>query len=274
MPAKSVKAASPPEAGRTCIFCGSGSLTKEHVWSSWIDPLIRKASNTGRDEYKYAVGPGDSVPRVVSKRSVPEATIDKQMKVVCAPCNNGWMSDIENTVKDFMTLLITGKPCDLDIFAQRQIANWMTLKMMVAEQNDIENKVTTLEQRIAFKDHRAIPAQTNIYIARCGTGGWESAYWRIAEAISDSLENRPDGKNTHSVTFGIGQLLMHASHTSMPNLNLGLVVNDPTLIFQIWPIKQSIVRWPPRRALLPAEARVLADTLSRLSSSPGTRRVP
>jgi hypothetical protein len=178
---------------RTCIFCGSGSLTKEHVWSSWSEPLIRNAANVGRNEDGYTVSPGEVRPKLVSRREIPEAAIDKQMKVVCGACNNGWMNDIESAARPIMTLMISGSSCDLDVFAQRQVANWVTLKMMIAEQNESGNVVTSLQQRDHFKGRRAIPGQTNIYIAKCGEGGWESAYWRITETVSDSLENGPSG---------------------------------------------------------------------------------
>jgi hypothetical protein len=256
---------------RVCIFCGASGLTKEHVWPKWAEPLLKPNISVPRNDENWIGTPGNLLRKLVSRREIPESTVEKQTRVVCGSCNNGWMSIIEEGSKDILTLLIQGIACELDLIAQRRIANWVTLKMMVAEQNEGNNSVTTFDQRTAFKNQRTIPERMNIYLAQCGTDGWESACLRNVHTISDSPDDRPVGPNIHSMTMGIGQVLVHAAHSTSPVLNPQLAVNIDGLVLQVWPIKMPLVRWPPKRALAYIEARTLATTLSRLSSSPNVR---
>jgi len=73
---------------RKCAFCGGkAKLSGEHLWSAWIRNLFP-------DEEKF-----------VFRRQFADAPIakwwesknlDPTAKVVCEPCNNEWMSELEN----------------------------------------------------------------------------------------------------------------------------------------------------------------------------------
>jgi hypothetical protein len=47
---------------------------------------------------------------------------------ICATCNNGWMSRLENLTKPFLLLLIRGEQCQITDAVRRQIAAWVQLK--------------------------------------------------------------------------------------------------------------------------------------------------
>jgi hypothetical protein len=259
---------------RICIFCGSGKLSKEHIWPSWANSLLAPKSPVNRIETRLAVSPGDTSPREVYRRDVPEPTIDKQIRIVCEPCNNGWMSRIEQACKDVITSLILGKPVTLDVISQRLVVNWAVLKLIVCEQNDPTNLVTTPEIRTAFKDGRTIPTRARVYIARCGQGGWESSVWRHADTIGARDQPRPGSMNVQAMTLGIGELLVHMVHSTTPVFEPALDHRKSGLVEQIWPTDKAVIIWPPKRRLTPAEASRIAHTLQRMNSIPGFDRLP
>src|SRR5947209_2968245 len=75
-------------AKRPCAFCpdNEAKLTGEHLWSDWTNNILPKKpfliTRFGRDGVK--VGQHKS------------QKLNIKVPVVCARCNNGWMSDVEN----------------------------------------------------------------------------------------------------------------------------------------------------------------------------------
>jgi hypothetical protein len=77
-----------------CVFCGTTTekITKEHVFPDWISELF------GRE-------PGGTAEMVESDGSIqafPTVPFQQQVRVVCKPCNEGWMADLESDVKGFL----------------------------------------------------------------------------------------------------------------------------------------------------------------------------
>lgn len=264
--------AQPARPPRICIFCGSGSLSKEHIWPNWANALLTPTTPVNRIETRLALSPGEDSPREIYRRDIPEQTIEKQLRIVCEPCNNGWMSGIENACRDLITLLIEGKPIKLDVISQRLIATWAVLKLMICEQNDPTNIVTTQEMRTAFMNNRTMPSRLRVYIARCGQGGWQSSLWRHADTIGRPDQPRPDGINVQAMTLGIGQLLIHVVHSTTDVFEPVLEHGNSGLVEQIWPTTKAIIDWPPRRRITPAEANHIAHTLQRMKDMPGFER--
>jgi hypothetical protein len=71
---------------KECAFCAStADMSLEHVIGDWISKCL----------------PGDKILTRTDNGKVsswPASTINWTAKVVCEPCNNGWMSDLENDV--------------------------------------------------------------------------------------------------------------------------------------------------------------------------------
>lgn len=60
--------------------------------------------------------------------------LDTVVNTVCAPCNNGWMSTVEDTARPHITRMIEGRaaPERLDEAAQRAMATWIALRTLVS----------------------------------------------------------------------------------------------------------------------------------------------
>ena len=103
---------------RQCIFCGGGGLTNEHAWPQWIlneqDPFGIVVESDG-EHVRTLVGPKAAI----------------KLKVVCAACNNGWMSDLEAKAKPVLGPLIDGQRSRLGLPEQALLNICLTKTAMV-----------------------------------------------------------------------------------------------------------------------------------------------
>lgn len=95
---------------RMCLFCGeylSSGRSQEHVFPQWLlDELSIRAEQVSA---VHIFQPEDPVSdaRVISKRSLTLENVREGR--ICADCNNGWMSDLENGCKEVLLDLIHGR---------------------------------------------------------------------------------------------------------------------------------------------------------------------
>jgi hypothetical protein len=78
---------------RVCAFCPqTANLTGEHLFAGWIDRLLTKTTShyvfTERDPINSSV------------RRFGGRHLNRTFKCVCADCNNGWMSGIDNAARN------------------------------------------------------------------------------------------------------------------------------------------------------------------------------
>ena len=59
-----------------------------------------------------------------------------RLRVVCASCNNGWMSDLQQEAKPHLLPLIKGETYLLHRNDQKTLAAWIAMFAMVAEHVD------------------------------------------------------------------------------------------------------------------------------------------
>jgi hypothetical protein len=72
-----------------CIFCSrEAKLTGEHIWSAWIGRLLAPHTSGFNFSY-YDTQTGE-------RREWSQPTMDQKTKLVCKPCNEGWMSKVED----------------------------------------------------------------------------------------------------------------------------------------------------------------------------------
>ena len=154
------------------------------------------------------------------------------------------------------------------------LAQWVALKIMVAERNHPEIAVTPQEERSRFKDTLEVPGNYRIWIAKCGTGGWETRYVRRAATIGKSPIVTPQHrfKNIHSVAFGIGDLFVLAIYTTVDGvLNSNPIESEA--VVRIFPVLGPR-NWPPPRSFTVSEADAAANTFDRLFNAPNVHWVP
>jgi hypothetical protein len=256
-----------------CIFCEGGGLSKEHFWPDWASSLLPHYPDNRHVEGLFTSAQARWVkPPEVRSRQGHSWT--KTIRAVCKGCNNAWMSELEEAVKPILTPLIATQPHELTTQAMGTLAQWVALKIMVGERNHPELAVTPQEDRARFKATLQVPLNFRIWIAKCGTGGWETRYFRRAATIGKSPIVTPQHrfKNIHSVAFGIGDLFVLAIYTTVDGiLNANPIESEA--VVRIFPTVGSC-NWPPKRSFTVGEADAAANILDRLFRAPNVRWVP
>jgi hypothetical protein len=245
-----------------CIFCGEGNLSKEHFWPEWASPLLPKYPDNRHVEQLFTTQ-RTALVKPPDVRSRQGQSWTRKIRVVCRTCKNGWMSALENAAKPILTPLIATQPHTLTVDSIAVLSRWIALKIMISERNHPEIAVTLPEDHARFRSTLEIPPDFRIWIAQCGTGGWETGYIRHAATVSKSPIVTPDHRfrNIHSVAFGIGDLFVWVIQTTVPGtLNSGSIT--PELLVPLFPVLGP-VNWPPARCLYPAEATRFAGRLDR-----------
>jgi hypothetical protein len=91
---------------RECAFCPStAKISGEHIWSAWMEQFFtgEKVFTNFMDDFV--------LPAKSTRKIWKEGKLNWKAYVVCEPCNNGWMSDIEKwRAKPAMTDLIKDMP--------------------------------------------------------------------------------------------------------------------------------------------------------------------
>ena len=97
-----------------CMFCREKATTKEDVWPLWLMKRF----------------PTSSMGRIDAERGGQKLgnwlTAKPRLKVkwLCASCNNGWMSTLENETKPVLESILDDKSKELYAPAQLTIARW------------------------------------------------------------------------------------------------------------------------------------------------------
>jgi hypothetical protein len=83
---------------KTCIFCGNSGGSREHIFAQWLIECME--AQPLKIFSAFIDGTGK-----VSQR--PQQTLNNFVtRAVCAECNNGWMSELEQWFKHHMSELV------------------------------------------------------------------------------------------------------------------------------------------------------------------------
>jgi hypothetical protein len=159
----------------TCIFCGptTEQLTGEHIYSEWITEKLRKVGITFAIYETNSQQPRAQTPGGHGLYTRKIRGLHVKHPVVCAPCNNEWLSTVEQKyLSPFFFDLIQGKS-DVRLNSDEQVilAFWLVRLAMVIEFRGKKSTSTltffTQSERESFRnDELLVPEQTWIWIGR------------------------------------------------------------------------------------------------------------
>jgi hypothetical protein len=237
-----------PAVPRACIFCGGLPLTKEHVLSHWLSPLIRTAMLNYRSIDSY-IGAGgvDSAPRMRSGH--PSS---RRVRCVCGSCNNGWMSSIVDAAKPIVVRLVKGESCRLTAEDQAKLAAWISTAVIVSEFENREHVTIPKHHRDWLWTTHTVPSDWKIWIGDYKREKWVPEWIHHRFSVTGPDE-RPPNKgeegplNTQTTTYVVGKLYIHAlsSGVSGGALDWRFQGRDLRILRQIWPASEYGVMWPP-----------------------------
>jgi hypothetical protein len=230
---------------RYCIFCGGAGLTKEHIWADWLKKYIPKDMPSYSES--HAIVHRTRIDENKKVRSGDPRS--RRLKVVCAKCNNGWMSRLQERAKPILLPLILGKPTVLSEEGQRISATWATMAIMVAEFFDPKKVAISQDERFLLRVREIPPMNWKIWIAHFRRGDWAGLWVHNLFPIDpDSSKPYPEDEgiprpNTQTTTFVVGELYIHALSSAIEEL-LPMIPDKWNLLSQIWPNQSPPIHWP------------------------------
>jgi len=147
-----------------CCFCNGPGLTKEHIWPDWAADLLPDSGSYFRAKIRGGGGlsPGGSVEGHWSRQGAVKTI---RLRVVCKPCNSGWMGDMEQAVKPILKPMLNDKQISLSRDNQQTLAQYFAMKAMVADLSRPPYAFTENERNLFYLE-RAIPDRCRIHLSR------------------------------------------------------------------------------------------------------------
>lgn len=232
-----------------CGFCGSAGVSKEHLWAGWLAATVLESRAPDGDKTFQA-----QIERGGETKTFPNRDLELTVKMPCEPCNNGWMSDLENDVRAFLSgMAFGGAKTILDRARQRSLVRWLVKTAMVAEftSPSTEQKYFTEVERREFKGLLAIPE--NLWI-------WLGRYDGVRPLHSLQLRGPRSADSPpvlYSLTFGANCFVGQVFACRDPKwFRLAAATQGPRLLL-LYPNQDDWISWPPANTIDDDELDVL-----------------
>lgn len=182
-----------------------------------------------------------------------QPTMDQKTKLVCQPCNNGWMNDLEGAASAALSEIIRdGTPVSLTTSEVKSLADFAFKCAVVANHmNPDGDPFFTTFARQRFKESLQIPDGVQMWFgAFHGIWAYSGLFnIRYVKATSSA----PNDLNFCVFTFAAGRLTFQVlAKRWVKILDFGkpfpAVHFDPVwdmAATQFWPIQNGPVNWPP-----------------------------
>lgn len=107
-----------------CIFCQKeATLTREHVLPDWLKTL-----------YPYETKVINEFTGIEPQKRWLSNIFQHKARIVCASCNNGWMSTLESKTKPLITQLVELKKMKLTKKEQELLGFWAQKTILMVNQ--------------------------------------------------------------------------------------------------------------------------------------------
>ncbi|WP_457425661.1 hypothetical protein [Roseateles sp. P5_E7] len=223
------------KAPARCVFCGAFGVTKQHVWADWMNDLTDEletgsAQNLIRSDFL----PGGRVAIFAPQLRFPRGPFrTKKIRRMCGKCNGGWMSEIENNAKPYITKLVLGESLTLNQDTCTALAAWSCLFSIVAEYTDERTQAIPHSDCLHLMKFRTAPAGWHIWAASYVGEMWKRRYKHASICMRD-LHTGITEWNTQFSTFAYGQMFIHAA-SSTRGLIDDQLTHEGAAVHRIWP---------------------------------------
>jgi len=237
-----------------CAFCSrSATLTGEHIWSQWMGKLFPEQRLVFRKQLA-----NDPVVRIWETSSV-----DLTVKIVCEPCNNGWMSDLEAQhakpamqdmiLSDRPVLLSAERIYSISVFAFKTAVIGYHMERKISP--SFPASVFSRSHLRRFATSLRIPAGVQVWIGCIGTDDPRHGLFRMRYAKTPP--GFVNGFKLYACTFGIGRFVLQLVATEwtkgslrrrmVPNVGQNPIWNS--MAIPVWPTLGQAVQWPPSQQM-------------------------
>ena len=228
-------AARPP--GR-CIFCRSGGLTKEDVLPLWLSQLFPEQN------LRHVMESKDF--GVLKVRA--SAPLRLTARVVCARCNNEWMSALEERVRPILSRLILGRRSTLDAAAQTELATWAVKTAYLFRYAARPVRPVPQSWLQSFYSDRSFPPSTVVWLARYEGEAVCRAWATPLILRRPSVPN--ETREGELFTLALGQAVIQVAFVDYDGLTMHIQTpkDADRYLEQVWPCGDDR-SWPPAEGL-------------------------
>jgi hypothetical protein len=253
-----------PKPQNFCIFCGEPGITREHIWADWLKEFIPREMTEHRTQ-RANVDPFEIDEVIVKRRSGDPHS--RRIPCVCGRCNSGWMSGLQEDARPFLVPLLKAQPVRLHRVAQRTLAAWAAMTLMVAEHVDTDLIAVSEEDRRHLLGTKTAPKTWRIWAGAHAVQQFPLYSHNVLEFVG----KRPDeigheksaAPNTQTSTICVGRnLLFHAMSSSVAHhiIRRWPIPEQVSVgLRQIWPIRVGTAFWPPNQRLKDSGVDLLAN---------------
>jgi hypothetical protein len=229
---------------KRCIFCQKKTkLTREDFFPQWFreiypaPPESEKARlNAEISWHERDATTGEIITIVApSKLARPGDLADQTLRIACASCNNGWMSQLQQAAKPHLIPYIQGKWEPPNQAFRNVISSWATMFAMVVEFGDEPSAVVPAIEREVFSRDLRPPIGAQVWAGRLAG---DLPYWfhRRALCLTLDMNEKAGTPNAQLTTITLGHLLLQVYLTTSD-----LAAFDPIKrcvehgLFPLWP---------------------------------------
>ncbi len=265
---------------KQCIFCTNPANSKEHFWPEWMHELLPQLPDPRHNRKAYHYHPKvGTIEEGASHR--PGALHTIKIRAVCATCNTGWMRNLEEAARPFLTPLIKGSLIALGVEQGTIVARWVALKCIVAEHASRDTTLTPETDRFALRDRGAIPDYFQIYLINHNIKhGIRYNRHSVGISLTGPVSNPPPWgrpKNVQSISFLLGRILVHLNASRIENYTIESRYRTfPINVWEtcrLWPFVGNNMVWPRRPLLDRGGVSSVSSALEIALSGPRSRGV-
>ena len=125
---------------KTCVYCGKRETTKEHFWGKWSRRHApRKFDRTSHSLVRFVDGTRDGrTLEFEGALNRPGSPRSQSLRIACADCNNGWMSNTVKAAEPILTRMGYGYWGTVTAEEATALARWIAQFTMSQEFSDRE----------------------------------------------------------------------------------------------------------------------------------------
>ena len=229
---------------RECAFCSiSANLTAEHVISRWVSEGFR----------------GEKLARLTDSRGQVREwasdELDWKARVVCRPCNNTWMSDIEcQHAKPVMGPLIAGKiNIPIRETEARSLALFAFKTAIVVDQTQ-RHREPFFSPRIRHSFRKNLDIPDNVRMWLCADAASSEGRFDVRGSYYSGKLSPTYPLQLNVLTCCLGFFafqVLTAKHFGSEGFACPLDFED--LVVPFWPSVPPAFVWPPKRGIVSVE---------------------
>jgi hypothetical protein len=223
-------------------------MTKEHAWPQWLGQGEQVEPTQTTRTIGFGRSADDAMTeapnRVVIK---PGSVLTARIREVCADCNNGWMSRLEEEVRPLLQRLWQPSyPFGVTTFSAREaeiVATWAAKTAWVRERVTDPDSTPTAQMREELMVRQMPPDFTSVWIAR-HQGQSNFGVYAARIEVTHQDDHWTTSRRRHvlicTMTFrGLSVLVRTDDGWGVPPMRL------PAQKWQVFWRAGDTVQWPP-----------------------------